>query len=228
MKKRYIVIFIVLIMLCLIFWIIKARKTKDEVINNAVNQIEEIKNETGIIGDSSLYEVSKDESGNQIISIKADLQYKVALAGTITHEKPDISKLDEKFLNLSQEKGIWIEEESREKFLKLLSDVSQAGYYINEDGYLRINNKDKDEYSKKIDRSIKENKLIRIAITSFYYTLDSVTGEVGEFPYEDADPYQMYEFFEAENERLLLITTNNKKQFTSQEIIDEILQVLYN
>ena len=228
MKKKYIVIFIALILVYLIFSVINKQKKENEVINNEENKIEEIKSETGVVGDSNLYEVSKDESGNQMISIKADLQYKVALAGVLAHEEPSTSNLDEYLLGLSQERGIWIEEKSREKFLKLLNDVSQAGYHINEKGYLQIDNKEKDQYSKKIDKSIRENKLIRIAIISSYYTLDSVTGKVGEFPYEDADPYQIYEYFQAENESLLLITTNKKKSFSNKEIVDEILQVLYN
>ena len=230
MKKRFIVILVILIIVTvLIFTYIKNKKDiSEEQYKYNITQIEEIKNNIGITGNSNLYEISKDYNGEDIISIKADLQYKVALAGAVIHNVPELSKIDEQISNVPQDTGIWIEEQSRERFLEIVNDVSEGKYNINQNGYLEINNKNKDEYAKKINKLINGKKKIRIALTSSYYIIDNVTGEIGEFPYEEVDPYQIYEYIELKDELLILITENTRGYFTNQDILNEILQVMYN
>lgn len=96
-------------------------------------KIDEIKTSFGITGDTDLYEVQKGYNNTEIAVVKPSIKYKVAFAGMIQNEKPTISELDSIIQNNHPKyTGIWIENNSREKFLKLLKNQTKAEYKIDD------------------------------------------------------------------------------------------------
>ena len=71
---------------------------------------------------------------------------------------------------------------------------------------------------------ITSNNLYIIDISSKYYMLDEVTGEVVENPFEDMAPYSPYETFESENKTIYFISENNQGKINQEEALKEILE----
>ena len=46
----------------------------------------------------------------------------------------------------------------------------------------------------------------------------------GEYPFEDMDPHQGYEYFENENKYMFIISENKQKQINQQDALKEILE----
>ena len=61
-------------------------------------------------------------------------------------------------------------------------------------------------------------------INSTTYTIDEVTGEIQEYPFEQMDPYTPYEYFENENQKLYLISQNTQGKTNQQETLQQILE----
>jgi len=45
--------------------------------------VDEIKNETGATGNSNIYEIQQEYDGRNVVTVKANIKYKVAFAGMI-------------------------------------------------------------------------------------------------------------------------------------------------
>ena len=54
----------------------------------------ELKNETGLTGDDSIYQIDTEFDGRKVLNIKADIQYKVALAGVLQKDMPNYNDVD--------------------------------------------------------------------------------------------------------------------------------------
>ena len=155
-KKIYLIILaimIIAIIICAVAFLNKEETVKNDVssineniyqeINQIVSEIseeekklqevDEIKANFGITGDTQLYEVQNDYNNNTIAVVKPSIKYKVAFAGMTKKAKPQIEELNniiEK--NHPKYTGIWIENSSREKFLKMLGKETKAKYEIDE------------------------------------------------------------------------------------------------
>ena len=166
MKKKKTILTILIIVLVIILFIfctkqsIKEENTKNETttqgqqniiieedkINNIEDntqenqkEIEEIKQEVGLTGDSNIYEVQTETDGRQIVAVKANIKYKVAFSGMIKQGKPKLEEIDQIFNNnLPKKTGVWIETNSRNKVLNYLNSNYGSKYEINENGYLEI------------------------------------------------------------------------------------------
>lgn len=189
------------------------------------NIINEIKEKQGLKADNNLYEVNTEYDGRKVLNIKASVEYKVAFAGIIKQSAPTMQEID-KIINENypKEKGVWVSKQSREGFLNILKENTNSEYEIDEEGYLKIKNKNQqNDNDKKIENLIKNKKII-ITISSMYYEIDNVTGEIVEYPFEKLDNYQTYDQIRNNDDLIIVITSNKNKKITNQEILKEILE----
>ena len=125
--------------------------------------------------------------------------------------------------------GIWIEKDSRKKVIELLNNdhFFNSKYKIDDEGYLQIeqknNSNEKDEILSNI---LNSEKQYIIDISSICYIVDEITGEILEYSFESLDKYQIYEYFEEENKKIIFITENKEKQLKEEEIVNSILNLL--
>ena len=176
--------------------------------------VEELKEETGLTGDESIYQIDTEYDGRKTLNVKADIQYKVALAGILTGEMPEYNNIDQ-----ISDKNI------QDKFLNMLGEVTKSEYEINSNGYLSIKNgNNQNDNDKKIESLINgQNKYI-ITITDKYYQLDTVTGEVVEFPFEQLDNYQTFDIVRnTDNSNIICITSNKNNRLTNKEIMQDVI-----
>ena len=142
--------------------------------------------------------------------------------------KPEMNEIDSIFSNMQPQKsGIWILENDREMFLNYLANVTESKYVINENGYLQIENKDKqNDYDKKIEKIISGEKTYIINISSTCYIVDEISGEILDYSFENMDQFQTYEYFEDDNNMIIFITQNTNKQLEDEEIIKSVIDLL--
>ncbi len=163
------------------------------------------------------------------MTVKANVKYKVALAGMIKKTLPSFEELD-KILEQKSPKyrGIWIEQNSRDKLLKLFnsSEKINSKYSINNEGYLEIVEKNfQTNYDKKIENAINGEKQYILDISSVCYIVDDVTGEILDYNFENMDKYQTYEYFKDGDKNIIFINQNTDNQLASSEIIDSIIEI---
>lgn len=223
-KREFIFGIILVIALFLIGIFLTLTNQKEEK-----NKIENLKYDTGAVGDSNIYETQRDSyDGREVLMIKPSIKYKVAFAGMIKKDLPTIEEADKIYQdNYLEKNGIWIEEDSREVVQEILNDKSffQSKYIINEEGYVIIEKENQaNENDKKMQRVIKGKKQYIISISSLCYIVDNITGEVLDYSFEDMDRYQTYEYFEDQNRVILFVTENKNKQLSKEEIINSILE----
>lgn len=234
LKKRiiYVLIIVILLITCLCIII-----NKKQISNNTLNEqeniekIEEVKEETGATGNTDIYEVQEDKTTNtEIVTVKANIKYKVAFAGMIKQSKPVFGEIDKIFEeNYPKKNGIWIENNSRNKVLEEMnnSNMFNSKYAINKDGYLVIEKENTlNENDKKIKNIINGKKQYIFSISSLCYIVDDITGEILDYSFEDMDKYQTFEYFEDENKKIIFITENKSNQLKENEIIESLLNIL--
>ena len=242
MKKKIIIIcLIVLIIIATIFFIIYNRKkvgsedisslpidyneVEENVVEEDEQKINEITDNLGFTGKDDMYEVVTEYDGRETLTIKDSIQYKVALSGVIKKQKPEFSEINEILNNAPKHTGIWLEENSKDKILSLLKNIAKAKYSIDNEGYLiQKETFNMNEYDEKIKQMITSNNLYIIDISSKYYILDEVTGEVVENPFEDMDPYTPYEMLASENKEIYFISENEQGKVNQEEALKEILE----
>ena len=139
---------------------------------------------------------------------------------------PEYNNIDQIISQTPIEKnGMWIDKNIQDKFLNMLGEVTKSEYEINSDGYLSIKNgNNQNDNDKKIESLINgQNKYI-ITITDKYYQLDTVTGEVVEFPFEQLDNYQTFDIVRnTDNSNIICITSNKNNRLTNKEIMQDVI-----
>ncbi len=186
----------------------------------------DLKNEIGAKGDNSIYETQTEYDGRKILSIKPDMQFCTVLTGIMENKKPenDLNHIEEVGNSFSGKKGIWVAPNSRQAFLDILKQTTKNGYNINEEGYLECKaNLNANDVDKSIESILFSNKMYIISITGVCYILDEVSGEVTEYPFEKMAPDQPCEYYESENQKIFVLTTNQEKILSAQELIDAII-----
>lgn len=196
---------------------------KNEISYKENTTVNELKEEIGITADNSLYEIAEEYDGRKILNIKADISYKVAFAGIIKQSKPELNEIDKVFgENYPEKNGIWISNQSRENFLKLIKENTSSEYEVDEDGYLIIKDDSiQNENDKKLKTIINSNKKIIVDINNFDYEVDVVTGEVVEYPFEKLG--DIIDIIPNDNEKIIVTTKNEESNFSSREIIENFL-----
>ena len=140
---------------------------------------------------------------------------------------PDFTEIDSIYeANYPTYSGIWIEENSREQIVKLFNKYLSSEYEII-DGYLKIKNENTpSENDKKLKEIINGDKQFILSISGVSYLVDTVSGNILDNPFEEFDKYQIYEYVEYENNKIIFITENNRKALTDKEIFDSILNLI--
>lgn len=253
MNKKKIIIIVLIVILLVVAGIIISNifnKNEEEKNNNTntanlevpnveidKNQVDydedatvnELKDFTGASGDSDLYEVATEYDGRKVLKIKDNKQYDVAMAGIIKQGKPEFSEIDSLKEKVPNKSGIWISESSRNNFLDLLEDQTNSRYKINEEGYLEIEDKSsQNDIDKKLEELISSDKQFAIDISGTDYTIDSVTGEIVENPFEQLDSYQAFDYVANDGSYIIVITTNKENALQKSEILNSIIEQMTN
>lgn len=194
-----------------------------ENINNVnEEEVENIKKEINSTADTNIYYVTQEKDGRKILQIKPKVQFQVDMAGIIKNSKPEEDELEQLNKKSPTKTGMWVSEQSREKFLKLLNKNNIDEFSIKKDGYVNIDKKAKSDIAKKIEEMINSDKLYIINITGIAYERDYISGEIVEYPFEDMDPEQIIEPYVDDNKIILEITTNKNGKLSDEEIVKEI------
>lgn len=248
MKKKYwlfiIGIIIIFFISSIIIFLNKGKQTDDKKndVNSNVStensisdsidekKIESIKQDLGYNNTySEIYEIKTEYDGREVISVKPNIQYNVAMAGIIKNEKPEFSEINNLLKKAPNKSGIWIEKNSQKKFLSIINSISNIQYTIDDDGYLKEKQTNNlNELDKIIKKAMSNKKKYSISINSIAYLIDEVTGNIEEYPFEEIDPEQPYELFETENAALYIINSNTNKKMNEKDLINEVLNSISN
>lgn len=244
-KKKEIIITVILLILFVIFLKIVVQKEKNieynydqenihdntnetnEYNNKDNNEIETIKKEINATADSDIYKIEEETGGRKILQIKPEVQFNVVLAGILKNNKPEENEIEELIKKAPKDKGIWISKQSKENFMKLLSENNIKNFNINDKGYLKFeknNENNEKDIEKGLVNMINSNKLYIISMTGISYQRDYISGQIEEYPFEDMDPTQILEQYEENDKIILEITSNKNKKLTDEEILDTIVK----
>lgn len=197
-------------------------KLKEQEIED-IETIENIKNEINATANTNMYQIEEEYDGRKIIQMKPDIQYDTVIAGIIKNEKPKEEEIENLLKSRPNRNGIWISNQSKQKFIELLKKNNIENFEIDDKGYLYQKEKDNSENSKKIQKAISSQKLFVIDISGRCYERDEISGEITEYPFEEMDPSQVLEVYSIDNSSILEITTNSKKILSEKEILQDIL-----
>ena len=200
-----------------------------EVDKNEINYknnttISELKEEMKMEADSSLYEITQEYDGRKTLNIKKDILYKVAFAGIIKQDKPILEEIDKIFDdNYPKKDGIWVSEQSRDVFIKMINEESSVKYNINTEGYLVIqeDSGSNNEIDNKIKSTINSNKKIIVDINSYDYEVDVVTGEIVKYPFEQLG--DSTDIVSNDSDKIIVITKNQNNKYTDKELLQDFL-----
>lgn len=224
-KKILFVILILIIIIFMIFFTNKNLNSNNKEEREQQEQVEQLKEQLGITGNSHIYTIQEEYDGRKVLTIKPEIRYSIALAGIIKNDKPEYSEIDKLLESEPKGSGIWVNVESRDRFLEMLKLITKSEYKINDNGFLIIENQiEANDNDKKLQQIISSNKLFVVDINNKFYSIDEVTGEIIEYPFEDMDPYTPLEYIEMENKTILIITTNSKNKQNEKDIISEIIE----
>lgn len=202
------------------------KKTDVDLEKNDNEKFEQIKNELGFQGDDSIYEIKNEDENLDILVIKPSVSFQVAYSGMINNSVKSFKEAEEIINNnFIDNNGIYILEDSREKFLSFLkSDLFKNSYYIDENGYLKLEDKaDETKYDEILLNQINSNKKIIISISSTCYIVDNITGEILDYNFEEMDKYQPYEYFNDNDRTIIFVTENKETLLKNDEIIKSII-----
>ncbi len=140
MKQKKITIIAIAVVISLLVVVLFIVSPKKQEQNRAQKEtsISDLKYEIGATGKEELYETQKDEKGKEVIQIKKELLYKVALAGILKNEKPIYEELDKILQEKPMDNGIWISQEARKDILSMLQTYLKNNYKIDENRILAI------------------------------------------------------------------------------------------
>ena len=202
--------------------------SKNEIQYQEDISVEEIKNEVGYTGESSLYNIDTEYDGRKVLNIKAELQYKVAFVGIIKQDKFEMSEIDEVFNeNYPTKNGIWIEKTNRKKIYEIINENTLSDYKIGDEGYLEIENqKEQNNNDIILEKIINSDERVILTINSFYYELDNINGEIVEYPFEKLDSYQPFDLIKSEKNTIIVLSSNKANKLKNSQIFEEMLLTL--
>lgn len=202
---------------------------KNEIEYQENTTVEDLKTQTGVTANNEIFEIEEEYDGRKVLTVKPSLKYKVAFTGMVKDKIPQMNEIDKiTEENLPQYTGIWIENNSRNKILQLFNGKNtNSKYYIDEQGYLKISQKNnQNENDKKIESAINSDKQYILDISSVCYIIDNVTGEVLDYNFEKMDKYQTYEYFKDNNRTIIFISENSNNQLTEKEILESVINLM--
>lgn len=245
-NKKKVILTIILIIAIVVFIIAIIKKDKNIQNSTFINEyetidknqisysenatIDDLKKDISATGETEIYEIREEYDGRKILAIKPSVKLKIAFAGIIKKSIPELSEADEIMNNnFPKENGIWIEDDSKTKVLNLFNESSETNseYSINESGYIEILNKNKQtDFDKKIEKILKSNKKYVLCVSSVYYIVDELTGEILDFNFEDMFMDQVLDSFSDDDKNIIFITENRDNKFNNNEILSDIVELL--
>ena len=202
---------------------------KNEIEYQENTTVEDLKTQTGVTANNEIFEIEEEYDGRKVLTVKPSLKYKVAFAGMIKNSIPKMNEIDKiSEESLPQYTWILIEKNSRNKILQLVNgENTNSKYYIDEQGYLKINQKNnQNDNDRKIENAINNDKQYILDISSVCYIIDNVTGEILDYNFEKMDSYQTYEYFKDENRMIIFINENSSNQLTEKEILESVINLI--
>ena len=239
MKKKIIICLILIILISMIFFITRKnieKGSEEKTSSLPINYVEEnqetnqeqltkIVENQGFQADENIYEIAQEYDGREVVVVKSNIKYKVALAGMIKKQKPELNEINEILEKAPKHTGIWIAENSREKFLEILKKITKLTYSINEDGFLeQKENWMMNDCDRSISSMLNDEKLHIFDISSTTYVVDDVTGEVQEYPFEEMDPYTDYEYFEDNDKEMFIISEGLVGKINQEDCLKKIFE----
>ena len=239
MKKNIIItcVLVIIVIFVILFVANKNNKTSTDIPKSEINYIEEkkldneqekiknITNEQGFTANTEIYQIATEYDGREVAIIKPSIQFKVAIAGAIKNSKPEFNELDELLKKAPKHTGIWVNMRSKEQFLKLLKRVTNSTYTINDDGFLVQNEAlIMNAQDNAIKKMLNSGNLYVFDISSTSYLVDETNGNIEEYPFEEMDPHQGYEYLEDNNKYMFIISENKMGEVNQEEILKEVLK----
>ena len=241
MKKKIItvsIIIIIIILIIAIVWGIIANQEDVEQLNQAENQsnvasgtsnmtVEELMQDVNATADADIYEIQTEYDGREVLTVKPSLQFSVAFAGTIQNNLTNIQEaqtITEQ--NLPQNTGIYLGN-SENKILEYINSNTNCKYGVSENGYLTVEEKqENNDIDNRLQNKMESDDLYIMYCDGQMKTIDNITGEITDYPFEDMDPYQVYEYVKDENRIFIEVTTNKSNRLTENEIFESLLTLL--
>lgn len=208
-------------------------KTNNDVGNTSNYSTEttvtELKEKRHITGPEEIYNIVFDEDSNQeLLVVKQDIIYNVMLAGVIKQAPPLYEDIDNILKDKPIKKGIWIEQNSRSDILSIINKVTENSYTIDNNGYLKLSDANKiisdNAYYNRINRMISGDKTIILQICDKYYSVDSFTGDVVEYPFVRLDRHSVLDYNTSTIGDIIYVLNPNTEFFSEEEQIDCWLQ----
>lgn len=196
----------------------------NRMVSTDANEINAIKNEINATGQTNIYQVEEEYDGRKIIQVKPDVQYQVALSGILKNGIPAENEISTLLEKAPKNSGVWISENSRDKFIQLLNNNNISSFEITNEGYIKCNKQDNlTEQEQKLKSMSESDKLYIIDMSGKTYQRDYISGDIIEYPFEEMDPYQAIEPYEVENSAILGVTSNAANKLSNEEILNSIL-----
>lgn len=204
------------------------QKDNNEIIENQAGQserndeIERIKETINAKGKTDIYQIETEHDGRKIIQIKPEVQFDVDLAGILKDGKPEEDEIKKILEKRPIGKGIWVSEQSREQFIKILKNNNLNNFSVNDNGFLEIKDENiSNSIAKELKNMIESERQYIINIKGKSYQRDYISGEIVEYPFEEMDPQQVVEIYEKDIDIILELTQN--KKITDKEILEAVL-----
>ena len=92
------------------------------VVSEDINEIKSMQSQINSNADPNIYRIEREYDGRRILQIKPEVQFNVDLAGIVNNGMPAENEINELVSKVPNKSGIWISEQSRQEFLKLLEN----------------------------------------------------------------------------------------------------------
>lgn len=177
------------------------------------------------------YTSTETNTINQSINLENDINKRIMLADILKQEdeilitEDNIDKTMEIISRANLKKGIFIAENSRNKFLEIVNTATENDYSIDDDGYLKKPStlEKENDLTKKINNYIDSDKTMVINISSTYKGL--LNGMQLDFMIEKTDYVQVFEY--DNTIKIAIINPDrideNSEDLTQKEIYEEVL-----
>lgn len=208
--------------------------------NTKINNIENNLAENTMENNLDKEEKRDEETGSEKIS-----DFQVMLAGILNTSEEDltIDNIPILITNISNKKGIWISEESREYVVNLINELTNKIYKCDKDGFLEEDKEKTKEkiqegnyvyYTQKVDELLQSEKLIVISIEDTYKQLNTIDNDIIDITLEDNDYVLQFKENEKNDKSNEIIILNNKKYNEEENadtialLLNKILEVYYH
>lgn len=195
----------------------------EQAESDNLDEIKNMQSQINSTANPNIYKIEEEYDGRKILQIKPEVQYVVDLAGVLKNGKPLENEINELLKGVPNKNGIWISEQSRQKFLNLLANNNINNFYTSDDGYLQSTESTENQLSTKLENMINSDNLYVINMTGIAYERDYISGEILEYPFEDMDPYQIIQPYKTGNKIILEITSNKNARLSDNEILETII-----